>query len=202
MEDNEDIPPGCKAYEWSMVVFSYFVGVSWINSLKFCRVFGGMRSFIEIIMQIIISDLVKLFCIVLIVLLTAFSTSQFFIPNKHLFLEDKEGYVQTFGGEVRTQFTIAFGYWGDDERFPFSKSFWTFTTLSCFSIGIVMMNLLIAITTAIYEDTMDNKEKSEYIQLCAVIYDFETLVFDICRDSNEKDEGRHLITAQKETEDQ
>ena len=49
---------------------------------------------------------------------------------------------------------------------------------------------------------MDNKEKSEYIQLCAVIYDFETLVFDICRDSNEKDEGRHLITAQKETEDQ
>ena len=65
-----------------------------------------------------------------------------------------------------------------------------------------MMNLLIAITTAIYEDTMDNKEKSEYIQLCAVIYDFETLVFDICRDSNEKDEGRHLITAQKETEDQ
>jgi len=163
MEDQADKPPGCTAFEWSMVVFSYFVGVSWINSLKFCRVFGGMRSFIEIIMQIIISDLVKLFCIVLIVLLLAFSTSQFFIPNKHLFLEDPENFHPSFAGEVRTQFTIAFGYWGDDDRFPFSKSFWGFLTLSCFSIVIIMMNLLIAITTAIYEDTMENKEKSEFI---------------------------------------
>lgn len=66
---------GCHAYEYSLIVFSYFIGISWINLLKFFRIFSGMRSFIEVIMQIVIAPLVRLFVVVLIVLLFAFSMS-------------------------------------------------------------------------------------------------------------------------------
>lgn len=89
-----------------------------------------------------------------------------------------------------------FGFWGDDPpRRDYSNSFWLFMILSCFFIVIIMMNLLIAITTGIYEETMRNSEVSDYIQLCAVIYDFETLVFDVCRPdyANRALSSRHLI---------
>jgi len=50
MQDKGMEVEGCKAYEYSLIVFSYFIGISWINILKFFRIFSGMRSFIEVIL--------------------------------------------------------------------------------------------------------------------------------------------------------
>jgi len=73
------------------------------------------------------------------------------VPNKQLYLEDPDAYKNNFFDELRTQFTIVFGFWGDDPPRPdYSNSFWLFMILSCFFIVIIMMNLLIAITTGIY----------------------------------------------------
>lgn len=91
------------------MLFAYMIAVSWLCSLKFCRIFEGMRAFIDILQGIIGNRIIGQFMFVLLVFDAGIVMGQYFVPNSHTYTS------LTLIEQIRSQFGVVFGYWSDSE---------------------------------------------------------------------------------------
>jgi hypothetical protein len=124
--------------------------------------FKNFRHLVQLIMQCL-NEAVS-FMAILFILMFGFSLSQYF---RHLI--DDEMVNSEFWIDVHDILFNAFGDFAHSEKEDSSLD-WFFFVLATFIICLIMMNLFIGILGEKLSEMLENKEKSDYCELCSIIF--------------------------------
>jgi len=94
--------------------------------------------------------------------------------NSHRLNEEGESNPSTIDEEVRNSYVLSFGELGDFGGFPVIQ-FIIFALFSFF-VPLVLMNMLIAIMSDVYERVQSNAAAADARQLAEMIHEMEELV--------------------------